>query len=507
MSRAMRGVGGWFLLSLFCFWGFGCQDYGFEEVPWTVLSEGGEFIDVPVSHDADILFVVDNSGSMAGEQAQLGKSFEAFQKKLDENFGPGRYRIAVVTTGLESPGCPPCDTLPAGRSCINETGENGRFQDRRGCIFENGACQSEPGGDAPVFDFVTDPSCRIVGSQNKSCFYDSATLRGTVMAGVEGCGYERGLAAAKYALSKNLLETYNAGFLHEDAVLIVVIVSDEEDCGEVGDVDENTAASANMCYYAAKGTGPRGENADPVTGKPYRLTPVSDYFEFFMALKGHRPGMVKFAAIVGLGDPDRPQDTTIEYDEQPGSPGQFVIRPACATPSPCASAAGYCEARPGTRYVELYRLFAQASPSDALIDTICQNDFSKTLEKVATFTACPEYFMLRKQILDPALSAVYLNGALVPRYSCATAEAIIPCGGPSDTAACPAGVPCVETWSYCRPDTHPEKHTGGAVTCEAGAPTCDLCPGGTIAFAAHYDPCLFVKEGWIHIHIVYAVRP
>lgn len=504
MTGTIRAVGGWFLLAAL---GWGCQDYGYEEVPQTILPGGLEIIEVPVSHDADILFLVDNSGSMAGEQAQLGKSFEAFQKKLDENFGPNRYRIAVATTGLESPGCPACDAVPGGRSCINETGENGRFQDRLGCIFENGACQSEPGGDTPAFDFITDNSCRIVNSQNKNCFYDSDTLRGTVMAGVSGCGYERGLAAARKALQYNLLQTYNSGFFQEDAVLIVVIVSDEEDCGEVGDVPENTTASADVCYYAAKGIGPHGESADPATGKPYRLTPVKDYFDFLMSLKQNRRGMVKFAAIVGIGDAARPQDTSIEYDERPGAPGQFTIRSACTTPPPCASAAGYCEAKPGTRYVELFQLFHEASPDDALIDTICQNDFSKTVEKVATFIHCPEYFQLRNQILDPALTSVSLNGAFVPRYSCATADAIIECRGPSDTAACPAGIPCVETWSYCPPGTHPEKHMGGPVTCEPGAPTCEFCPGGTIAFADHYDPCLFIKEGWIRIRIVYALHP
>ena len=51
----------------------GCQDYGFEELPRSVIKEKRWSETISVSSAADILFVVDNSGSMAGEQEQLGR--------------------------------------------------------------------------------------------------------------------------------------------------------------------------------------------------------------------------------------------------------------------------------------------------------------------------------------------------------------------------------------------------------------------------------------------------
>ena len=45
----------------------------------------------------DILFVVDNSGSMADEQENLAQNFDQFIQQIA---GAGDYRIAVVTTDL-----------------------------------------------------------------------------------------------------------------------------------------------------------------------------------------------------------------------------------------------------------------------------------------------------------------------------------------------------------------------------------------------------------------------
>ena len=57
----------------------GCQDYGFEELPSSVIKEKRWTKNIVISSAADILFVIDNSYSMAGEQRQLGDSFKIFQ--------------------------------------------------------------------------------------------------------------------------------------------------------------------------------------------------------------------------------------------------------------------------------------------------------------------------------------------------------------------------------------------------------------------------------------------
>ncbi|HSA22034.1 MAG TPA: winged helix-turn-helix domain-containing protein, partial [Myxococcota bacterium] len=198
-----------------------CQDYAFEELPSSVIREKRIVQNISVATDIDILFVIDNSGSMVGEQVQLANSFSILTDTLDETFGEGKYQIAVITTGMESEGCPPCDAV-IDQSCMNETGENGRFQSRRGRIVD-------PLANPPEFAFdPPDPACRIVTSANKTCFYDSATQSGIALVGTNGCGYEKGLEPIRVALS-DLAGTTSAGFLRDNATLAIFVISGEEE--------------------------------------------------------------------------------------------------------------------------------------------------------------------------------------------------------------------------------------------------------------------------------------
>jgi hypothetical protein len=448
----------------------GCQDYGFEELPSSVIKEKRWTQTISISSMADILFIIDNSGSMVGEQAQLGASFNAFAQVLDEKFGD-QYHIAVISTGMESPGCPACDAVIT-QSCMNETGENGRFQDR---IGENIGTI-----DNPEYVFTEDPNCpRWLEPEDKDCFYDIATDKGFSLVGINGCGYERGLAPMRVALD-NLAGSYNQGFLRKDATLAVVIITDEDDCGEVGDVTEGLGGiGGNVCYYASKGVDPDGGFSDP-DGVPYRLTPVEDYYNFLLGLKDNREGMVKFAAIVGIKDINDLSTTTIEYTWD-ASKNRYQIDDACTTAG-CTGA--FCFAEPGTRYIRLAQMFGIGK--NGFIDTICQNSFSTTMEALGTFVACPKRFLLSEEILDPDLANILINDEGVPRFSCDKPGELEECSGESDTS-CSQGN-CVETWSYTPPDTPPDP----------------AALGGTIEFATHYDPCELFGEGdQVHIELVY----
>ena len=463
----------------------GCQDYGFEELPRSVIREKRWSQTIAVSSSADILFVVDNSGSMAGEQEQLGASFSSFATVLNEKFGDV-FHIAIVSTGMESQACPACDSVIT-KSCVNTTGENGRFQDRRGHITWTAG--------EPIFDFVDDSTCRVVTNSNTDCFYDVAQSRGIALVGVNGCGYERGLAPLKYALGDNLLGNYNAGFLRNDATLAVIIISDEEDCGEVGDVYEMTADGGNICYFATKGVGPEPGNPTytPMTyhpgdpeQRPYQLTPVEEYYDFLVNdVKGGRKGMVKFAAIVGMTDVNDPSTTTIEYEW--GTRNRWEIVDACTTPG-CTG--DFCFAEPGTRYIKLAQLFGVGQ--NAFLDTICQDSFADTMTALGTFVACPRQFKLSDPPLDPSLASILINGEQVPLYSCSIQGRLETCTGPSD-ASCSQGN-CVRTWVYCA-------DAGSGPEC-AGLDFSNAA-GGVITFADHYDPCELITEGEVNIEFVY----
>ncbi|WP_375773835.1 choice-of-anchor D domain-containing protein [Archangium gephyra] len=187
----------------------------------------------------DVLFVVDNSGSMLDEQQSLGANFSAL-------FGPAfpqgvDYRIAVTSTGLEtsSGGWAIC---PGGA----EGGENGRF-----FPIDN---------SAPRIITPTTPVAESVFAHNTN---------------VGVCHWnEQGLEAMYLALSEPLVSSAddprtprpmdgNAGFLREDARLAVIVVTDEED---------------------------------------FSLQPVSAYETFLRGLKGGDLSQVIFSAIVGPED-------------------------------------------------------------------------------------------------------------------------------------------------------------------------------------------------------------
>jgi hypothetical protein len=483
-SRASRAL----LLAALLAPATGCQGYAFEELPTSVIREKRWSTKVNVSSAVDILFVVDNSRSMVGEQTAIAASFSAFTDKLEESFGDD-YHIAVVTTGMYSPGCQDCPDNKEVFSCITETGETGRFQDRLG--HNQGTIQD------PDFVFSTDRDCRVMdGSNLERCFYDADAEQGVILVGTRGCGYEKGLAPVRAALSADLLGSWNSGFLRQDAILVVVVVTDEEDCGEVGDINEDIVGFyGNYCYYAAKGVAPDGALVDEL-GKPFELTPVRDYYDFLMDLKDGREGLVKFAAIVGVEDADEPQATQIEYASQAAnSQASYACQvpdcvqhcdPASADYDACITA---CHAYPGTRYIALAEMFGLEEGEDkfGFVDTICQADFSETLEKLGDFVGCPRVFNLTEKILDPGLANILVDGEPVPRYSCdgSSPERIEICDPTAND--CAAGE-CVETWVYEPPSDPPAENA----------------PGGRIRFAGHYDPCSLISEGEIEIELVYA---
>ncbi|MBN2495515.1 MAG: hypothetical protein JXR96_13045 [Deltaproteobacteria bacterium] len=361
----------------------------------------------------DVLFVIDNSGSMVGEQIQLGESFS----KLVELLQPGGvdYRIAVVTTGLRSEGCPDCEGQIV-MGCMNATGETGRFQDRLGKVID-------PDADPPVFEFQDAPECRIIGPDNLSCFYDPVEERGVALVGVNGCGYERGLAAMRLALED---PQQRADFLRPWSRLAVVVISDDGDCGEVGDVSESIPMTgAGVCYYSSKGIGPDGSSFHPddPDRRPYVLTPVDSYAEFLSSLKPVS-GLVTFSAVVGLEDPDDPDSTEIRYAGVDPSAG---ILEACQTPD-CTGLG--CSANPGPRYVQLARM------THGAVETICQTDFSDTLARVVDVSVgFKRNFALSAEPLAPEAISVRVEGEARSNWSWSPERRAVMFGSGSEPAA------------------------------------------------------------------------
>jgi len=128
--------------------------------------------------EVDILLVVDNSCSMQDEQNQLSEGFDRFVEYFE--VADVDYHIGVTTTDMEAD---------------------------RGVL-------SSAGGAAFITPDTADPA---------------DVFRDNVQVGIDGWAWEKGLATAAHALSDDLAEAENAGFLRDDALLSVIFISDEED--------------------------------------------------------------------------------------------------------------------------------------------------------------------------------------------------------------------------------------------------------------------------------------
>ncbi len=140
--------------------------------------------DNALQNKIDVLFVIDNSGSMGDEQAALAAGYPAFiSGALNNNWD---FNIATTTTEICSSPSPGCES---------------------GSFFPIGA------------------SDRILNRMTPNV---AGLFARNVNVGLSG-GTESGLEASRLALSAPLINSSNAGFLREAAKLAVIYVTDAED--------------------------------------------------------------------------------------------------------------------------------------------------------------------------------------------------------------------------------------------------------------------------------------
>ncbi|HET6280690.1 MAG TPA: hypothetical protein VFH73_06990, partial [Polyangia bacterium] len=166
------------------------------------------------THELDIVFMIDNSGSMKEEQENLTRNFPVFMKELEAASPRGMLdvHIAVISSDLGA---------ASGIMFCNGSGDDGVFQNRpRG---NNGSCTALP-RDSFI---IAGPAGNNFSGLIADVFSCIATL------GTEGCGFEHQLASLRRALGKDPtvgMPPQNNGFLRPSARLGIIIITDEDDC-------------------------------------------------------------------------------------------------------------------------------------------------------------------------------------------------------------------------------------------------------------------------------------
>jgi hypothetical protein len=169
------------------------------------------------SRDLDLLFMIDNSSSMAPLQNKLVSSFPVFMEALTSlPGGLPSLHIAVVSSDLGAGQFSEADI----QGC-RPGGDQGIFQVKpRGTTCATGAL-------AAGQNFISN----VGGVANYTG--NIADVFGCIAAlGTQGCGFEHQLASVLRALGVDgaVAPAANAGFLRPSAVLGIVLLTNEDDC-------------------------------------------------------------------------------------------------------------------------------------------------------------------------------------------------------------------------------------------------------------------------------------
>ncbi len=152
----------------------------------------------------DFLFVVDNSGSMEDDQANLVANFPNFINGIQSTLeNVDEYHVGVITTDVYSGNVPACQTLGG---LVSKTGGNASSNQLCGPYFNGSNYMTEQDDLASKF----------------AC---------AAQVGTSGDGIERPMNAMEAAVRGDHAGPggCNEGFLRDDALLVIVIITDEWD--------------------------------------------------------------------------------------------------------------------------------------------------------------------------------------------------------------------------------------------------------------------------------------
>ncbi len=406
-----------------------CNKHVFEVVPRDCTTEIRSETPIDVDVPADILIVVDNSGSMCEEQANLVENFFDPDCPIDVNNVQAEYknpddelvrqlasecgfvqllaaydndwRLGVITTDVGQ-----CDDrydiaeTPGYGGCSGEVETGWGRRPQRGCL--------QP------FDHSDRANSRVLQRGDQDVGEKFANILDNVQ--TFGSAYERGLDAMQIFLDPNSSRAPGCGsdldtFLRDEAKLVVIFLTDEDDCshvdGQFGLRDENEDESCDNTVESFK---------DQALYSPAfcydrlgELAPTTRYSSFLKNYKDDE-NQVSVAVIAGALPNENGElvagGCTVAGDGTPvggcfesgGNSNQTGTNGLCSPDRDYQC----CTADPGTRYIQFAR---ELGPNRFLNDSICFESFRNTMLDIAKFIAAPNQVRLGKK---PANSAAII---------------------------------------------------------------------------------------------------
>lgn len=446
-----------------------CLDHPLKPVSLTRQQEEQQTVPISVNRDVDVLFVIDNSGSMAGEQATLAENFASFIGVLERPGVDANYRIGITTT---DDGHFHCNTpAHSGRlrlsSCLSRPEEFvfGTSED----AFEE-ACashcdlsdieilpttthrdhQAKPRPWLERIDGVTNLPPEISTVEAFQCFGPQ---------GIAGCGFESHLEAMNKTFARAEREDDDAyGFFRPGAILAVVFVTDEEDCSARDGAEllpawtsdgtlafwtpeniETGNPTSEICWFAGTTCETNGDgsldchatdediNGDPADGEDAVLFPVSRYTELLARIEEEKkksdPNQEVLVAVIGGVPPGYAEDSSIdlEYRNSTLTDPEFQrghgIGPGCDVSGRTAA--------PPVRLREFAEEFEAGDARN--LHSVCEADYSGALEAIADAIAV--------QVRPPCVQTCV---ELSPDPNCTVTETMIDADGLPEERGVPA---------------------------------------------------------------------
>jgi hypothetical protein len=183
----------------------------------------------------DFLFVIDNSSSMGDEQNSLITSFPGFMTTIQNTLTDAQdYHVMVVDTDAAWGGecevlcgffggvCPDNPAYPCGQGPPSP------------CDATLGAGVNYPlGGDATNMVCPFSSGLRYIDTTQPDL---AAAFQCAAKVGSDGDSDERAASSMVSALSDELAQpgACNEGFVRDDAILVITMITDEEDKGSTG---------------------------------------------------------------------------------------------------------------------------------------------------------------------------------------------------------------------------------------------------------------------------------
>lgn len=318
--------------------------------------------------ELDILFMVDNSGSMLEEQLKLRKNFTALIDTLRAlPGGLPDLHIGVISSDVGAGNL----FISGNPACNRPGGDKGEFQVKAGCGL-NGAT-----------------SRFLVSSNNNTQKNFTGNLEDVFACmanlGTKGCGFEHQLQSVRVALHHTTVT--NAGFLRPNAVLMIVMVTDEDDCSgsptadvfaDPGFVEQTGSLRCNIVSHICNGIPvPTAEFTTPLSNcraAPNgggRLIPVDEFTRFVRELKPNHPERIVVSAITGMPNPGEVGSYSFSRTTRPGSTMELDVAPVCSSGADGTAA-------PSLRIAEFVNSFG----ANGLMQSICTSDFAPAFQRL-----------------------------------------------------------------------------------------------------------------------------